>query len=1025
MITEDLELSYRELDRAANCLGARLADLGCGAGERVAVCLERGPEMVVALLGVLKAGAAYLPLDPGTPTERLGLLLADAGPAALVTTAALGTTLPAHDLPEVHLGAAGETLGGAGVATGKHRDAGVGEHHPAYVIYTSGSTGHPKAVVVPHGAICNRILWMQEAYRLTAADRVLQKTPFTFDVSVWEFFWPLATGAGLVVARPGGHRDPSYLTGLIADRRVTVLHFVPSMLREFLAWPDLGGCRSLRLVVCSGEALPRDLAERCAARLPAEVHNLYGPTEAAVDVTFWRHRPGRPEESSATVPIGRPIANAKVLVLDPGGNLLPIGTPGELYIGGVCLAQGYLGRPDLTAAAFVPGLHGAAGERLYRTGDHVRTLPGGEIEFLGRLDHQMKIRGFRVEAGEIEAHLAALPAVRGAAVVVEQGSEQNARLVAYVVPDTGVDREQGGLAARQIEQWQGVFDRTYDAATGEAVDPGFDIRGWRSRLTGEEIPAEQMQEWVDATVARVLAREPRRVLEIGCGTGLLVLRIAPRCVEYVGTDFSAGVLAQLEQAAQEAGLAQVRLLRRAADDFTGLGEGSFDLVVLNSVVQYFPSTGYLEQVLAGAARLLRSGGAILIGDVRSLHLAEAFHCAVELARAPAVLPLARLRQRVRAAVREDAELLLAPAFFGGLAHRIPALGEVRIELKRGRHLNELTTFRYDVVLALGEPPCRPEPRWLDWTPDTTLAEVEEILRREQPARLGLRGVPNQRVQAAVAARRQLAAPDVHATAGELRRALADPGDRAVDPERLWQLAERLSCHVAIAWSAQGDGGGFDAVFARTAADAMVPTWQRPEEPGSPADHASDPLRGRREAKLVEELRSALRQALPEYMVPAVFVLLDELPLTSSGKVDRRALPASDQIRSDLGAGFVAPRNETETTLARIVAAVLQLERIGIHDSFFELGGHSLLALQLIARIREAFAVALPLPALYRAPTVALLAEAVLEHFAASWQSAGEGSLEALLAEVEAGDADLPLVTLGDDLPDQRKQVSAP
>jgi acyl-coenzyme A synthetase/AMP-(fatty) acid ligase/acyl carrier protein len=285
--------------------------------------------------------------------------------------------------------------------------------------------------MIPHRGICNRLLWMQETYRLSERDRVLQKTPFSFDVSVWEFFWPLLTGAGLVVARPGGHRDSAYLVKLIAEQQVSTLHFVPPMLQVFLEEPGLETCDSLKRVICSGEALPFELQERFFARLSAELHNLYGPTEASVDVTFWACER---ESERRFVPIGRPIANTQIYILDPQLSPVPVGVPGELHIGGIGSARGYLHRPDLTAEKFIPDpFANEAGARLYKTGDLARWLPDGNIEFLGRLDHQVKIRGHRAELAEIEAQLNQHAGVRESVVLAREDTPGDKRLVAYVV----------------------------------------------------------------------------------------------------------------------------------------------------------------------------------------------------------------------------------------------------------------------------------------------------------------------------------------------------------------------------------------------------------------------------------------------------------------------------------------------------------------------------------------------------------------------------------------------------------------
>ena len=426
---EGRAVTYAELNRRANRVAHALRERGVGPDVRVGVCLKRSPEMVVALLAALKAGGCYVPLDPEYPAERLLFMLGDARVSALLTSDAQFPRLPAEARQTPCL-----VVGRVAPPEGRPFDdprGGASGENLAYVIYTSGSTGRPKGAMNTHRAICNRLRWMQEAYGLSADDRVLQKTPFGFDVSVWEFFWPLITGARLVLARPEGHRDPAYLARLVNEESVTTLHFVPSMLEVFVESGAISECRGLRRVISSGEALPYELQQRFFRESRAELHNLYGPTEAAVDVTYWacEREPGR-----RFVPIGRPIANTRIHLLDPNGEPVPVGVPGELYIGGAGLARGYLDRPGLTAERFVPDAEaGEAGARLYRTGDLARYHAGGEIEFLGRLDFQVKVRGFRIELGEIEAVLRAHEAVRECVVVAREDEAGAPRLVAYVV----------------------------------------------------------------------------------------------------------------------------------------------------------------------------------------------------------------------------------------------------------------------------------------------------------------------------------------------------------------------------------------------------------------------------------------------------------------------------------------------------------------------------------------------------------------------------------------------------------------
>ncbi|MFV2115558.1 amino acid adenylation domain-containing protein [Micromonospora sp. LOL_025] len=430
-------LTYAELDRRATALAYRLVAAGAGPGATVAVAVPRSLDLAVALGAVLRAGAAYLPIDLDHPADRLRFVLDDARPACVLTTS---TSV------EVFAGVRVLAVD-ADPATAPRPLPDPQPLDPAYVIYTSGSTGRPKGVAVPHRGIVNRLRWMQHAYGLVPGERVLQKTPTTFDVSVWELFWPLVEGATLVFAPPGAHRDPLALARLVVRERITTMHFVPSMLGAFLEEPEAaraGDC--LRRVVCSGEELPAATVARFAEVLPGvELHNLYGPTEASVDVTAWACGP---EDATAPPPIGRPVWNTGARVLDDRLGPVPVGVAGELYLSGVQLALGYHRRPGLTAERFLPDPWGQPGSRMYRTGDLVRRRPDGALVFLGRADHQVKLHGQRIELGEIEQVLRDAPSV-GAAVVVVRGDRPGmAQLVAYVTAAPGTTPDGPELIAR-------------------------------------------------------------------------------------------------------------------------------------------------------------------------------------------------------------------------------------------------------------------------------------------------------------------------------------------------------------------------------------------------------------------------------------------------------------------------------------------------------------------------------------------------------------------------------------------------
>lgn len=501
-------LTYAELDARANQLAHHLRSLGVGPESVVGVCLPRSLELVVALLGVHKAGGAYLPLDPDHPAERLRYLREDSGATTMIDTdtfAALADR-PSHD---------------PGVV--------VAPAHPAYVIYTSGSTGRPKGVVVEHRGIVNRLHWMQQEYGLDATDRVLQKTPASFDVSVWEFFWPLITGATLVVARPGGHRDPAYLARVIDSERITTLHFVPSMLRAFLTEP-FGGLPSLRRVICSGETLTSDLVASVHDRIGCELHNLYGPTEASVDVTATRCHPGEP------VTIGVPIANTRAYILDRDLQPVPVGVPGELTLAGVQLARGYLRRPALTADRFVPDPFNPGG-RLYRTGDLARRRPDGRIDYLGRLDHQVKINGVRVELGEVEHALTEHPTVRAAAVTVDDG-----QLVAHLVGDPDLSMLPDFLRATMPEVMVPAHWLVYEAlpvTSSGKVDRKALSAPDRNRATidGYVAPRTPLERMIASAVANAL-----NIDKVGIEDRFFALGgDSMRAIRVVGTLRAAGV----------------------------------------------------------------------------------------------------------------------------------------------------------------------------------------------------------------------------------------------------------------------------------------------------------------------------------------------------------------------------------------------------------------------------------------------------------------------------------------------------
>jgi ubiquinone/menaquinone biosynthesis C-methylase UbiE/acyl carrier protein len=683
---------------------------------------------------------------------------------------------------------------------------------------------------------------------------------------------------------------------------------------------------------------------------------------------------------------------------------VPIGVTGEVYIAGDGLARGYLNRPELTAQKFILNPFCGSGERqggleeeskiqtlklerLYKTGDLARYLPDGNLEFVDRIDDQVKIRGFRIELGEIEALLTQHPTVREAVASIHENASTDKRIIAYIVPDRDSTPELPQSQDEQIGQWQTLYDQTYRQPTANS-DSTFNIVGWNSSYTAQPIPAEQMRQWVSDRVEQILALQPQRVLEIGCGTGLLMFQIAPHCIQYWGTDFSSASIQYLEQQLAKQALPQVKLLQRMATDFEGIEANAFDAVILNSVVQYFPSLDYLLQVLDRAIHTVAPGGFVFIGDVRSLPLLSAFHAAVQLHQADSSVSREQLQQQVQMAIFQETELVIDPAFFHALKLRFGRISQVQVQLTRGRDRNELTQFRYNVILHIEASPSPLDSKHsqisreigLNWTQDDlSLATARQCLVEIQPDLLRIVGVPNARIMAAVKTAEWLVAEtQAPKTAGQIRDALQQLAQSGIDPEEWWDLAAELPYTVDVSWSSAEPTGCYDVIFQhqRVTKSGDVALQEQTNLARPWETYANNPLQSQMTRYLVPQLRSYLEQNLPEYMMPSAFVVLEALPLTPNGKVNRRALPAPDWVQR--WGTDTAPRSPIEQKLASIWADLLGLKRVGIHDNFFQLGGHSLLATQLTSRIRDAFGVELPLRTVFEAPTIASLSQAIAD-----------------------------------------------
>ncbi len=952
VVDGERRLSYRQLDEWSNRLARRLIDAGVGPERAVGVAMDRCLELVVAWGAVIKAGGVHAPVDVDHPVERITAVLESAG-AVCVLTCGADEVAGAGARPVLRIDGLDLSGHSAKPITGADRLAPLTAHDAAYVIFTSGSTGVPKGVVVGHAGLLGWAAAQRESCGLDADARVLMVASPTFDASVGEMLLAAVSGAALVVA-PAGVYAGEPLTALLQSQRVNAAFLTPTVLSSL----DRSRLPEFDRLLVGGEACP---AELVAAWAPGRrMFNVYGPTETTIWVTM-----SAPLSAEGPVRIGTPIPGVCAMVLDAWLNPAPIGVVGELYVSGPALAHGYMGRVDLTAERFVANPFGGPGSRMYRTGDLVRWTRDGTLDFVGRADKQIKLRGQRIELGEIENTLLACSHVTQAAVTVRDGAA-GSHLVAYVILDHTTNANHD---VEDVEEWQHLYDDLYGADLGSRF--GMDFRGWNSSYTGEPIPLEEMIEWRAATVDRIMALRPRRVLEIGAGSGLLLSQIAPECEQYVATDFSPVAIENLTRSLEESQFAwrdRVELFTQPAHVTDRLPQGHFDTVIVNSVVQYFPNAGYLAEVIDHAMELLAPGGALFIGDVRNHALQGAFQTGIALSRSAEAADADEIRKRVSHAMLGETELLLAPDFFTTWAVNRPSVGGLEIQVKRGVSDNELSRYRYDIVIHKAPAPVRSvatAPTW-SWNERAGLDGLRDALMSLRPAVVRVTDIPQAGVIADVRIQGALAA----GLSVKDALAQASPDAPVTVAEELHRIGDSAGYRVAVTWGTQT--GTLSAVFVDSddqPAAALTDLYVPPAGMRQRTSHANDP----RTNTKIGEVREQLNAWLPEYMVPTHIVALEEFPMTSSGKLDRRALPEPEYQDVDR---YRAPSTPAEEILVGIYGQVLGLERVGVDDSFFDLGGDSLSAMRLIAAVNASMSANLGVRTVFEAPTVAELVRLV-------------------------------------------------
>ena len=992
----DRSLTYTQLNERANQLARHLRSLGAGPDRPIAICIERGFGLVVGLLGILKAGSAYVPIDPRYPLERQQYIVRDVAAGILLTQTRSQARLLDFAGAVVALDEDWCALESQDTDDVDAELTGAQAENLAYVIHTSGSTGAPKGVMIQHRSVVNFLTFMRKCFGGGAAECLLAVTTVSFDIAALELYLPLLSGMKLVLAQREDASDATRLTELLGRQGVTMLQATPATWKLLLSAGWSG--RKTMTALCGGEALTSDLSSQLLERVRA-LWNLYGPTETTIWSSCCRiaaptaldtHRQGSIES------IGRPIANTQIYILDERLEPVPIGVIGEVYIAGAGVARGYWNRPELTAGRFLADpFSSASGARMYRTGDLARWRPEGTLDYLGRNDSQVKIRGFRIELGEIEACLKHHAQVADSVVLAPENTSGDRRLVAYVVPALSRSREIAGalvaerLNAAALERQRGRWTMNRGAQSDTA--PGADDE-------------------LHATVDRLLALVPGRVLEIGCEQGRLLQLLAPHCVRYVGASFSSSGLEPLQRwLDQRAGFGHVQLTHGAFLSQEDLPEGPFDTVILHDLVQYFPDQEYLLSILQQASFRLAPGGRIFIGDVRHLGLLPTLHSAAQLQKAPATITVKQLRKRIDRAVALEPELMFEPRFFQKLPSRLPRIHAAEVQLKRGRWLSEEARFRYDVVLyADADPASRSNGQRLDWQAEVgSLAELEICLRANRWPAVYLTAVPNARLAAYAAARRCVDSADEHLEVGTLRHQLSDSPAAGFDPEAFWSMGEIYGYEVKVGWPDSPSLQTFDVELLTRGpekrVEARAPTPAVVTVPESPPSSFSDfscwsnhPLQASFRREIIPQLRAYLKERLPQHMVPSVWITLAELPLTHNGKIDRQGLPDPEHRPQEAGE-YVPPSSDLEHRISSLWAEILRVDQVSVKDDFFDLGGHSLHAMKLIAKLAESLGVDLSMTEILQAPTVEQLATLIT-----SMPLPAAAAAETVLTEYEDG-----------------------
>lgn len=963
-------MSYRDLDDKSNQLAAFLIEEGIQQGDFVGLSIDRSMEMVIALLGVMKSGAVYLPLDPEFPRERISFMLKDSSAKLLLASKRQKGKYQtqAREIIVEELWPQLERY------SNKAPEQRLTGDDLCYILYTSGSTGKPKGVKISHGNLLNFLRSMQIRPGITENDRLLAITTISFDIAGLELYLPLISGAEVVLADAESSRDGRLLLSMIEEKEISIMQATPSTWRMMIDsdWQKKYPLKALS----GGEALPKELAELLLSKTSA-LWNMYGPTETTIWSTL-KQITGKDKVLS----IGSAIHNTQVYIMDEMGQPVPPHTAGEIYIAGDGVAAGYLNRTELNAEKFVDDPFSKVPDaKFYKTGDLGKLLENGEFQCLGRIDQQVKIRGHRIELGEIESIISVQQGIKQSVVLAREDAATDKRLIAYVLLDADNSNQEEQLA------WKDRWDTLYDigAASKQNIavsDQNLDDTLLEHYDNREEL-ALQSAEWLNASVERIKEISAKTIYEIGSGAGQLLFELAPETDYYIATDYAQTAIHNLNEKlnARPDKWAHVKAKVAAADDFESIMQSSFDLILIHSVAQYFPNAEYLIRVIKASVKSTKEGGCIFIGDMQGKNSLEMCHAMDQLSHSPDSGSMASFKEVVQNRVRIEDELVADPEFFYKLPELIPEITGVNVQLRKGQALNETTKYHYDVWLYTGTATQKARPELtLDWKEIGSLTAAESILAEKTGTSLSFNRILNARTvkDHHLLQLMKTAAPD---TSLKSIKAELENVTGGIDPDLFRELAKRFQYHAHIRWTTDATDGLFDVVLIPEGLGLALPPPPSEDFRMQDIRHFSRVPFSKNElsipAETIQKWKENLWKVLPAYMVPEEFVALREFPLTPNAKIDRNAFPKPNPKKTAGNAKDALPKTKNEQLIAKIWSNALGLEDIKINEDFFELGGHSLLAVKVMVAIEKETGKRLPLSILFENSTIEKLARQLM------------------------------------------------